>query len=93
MLFELLLKTSTGFIQSWKGLYSCRLLIGLFESGLIPSINVYIAMVYKKSERGKRSAVIFAFSAFSSAFGGVLAYGLTQISGPDGFAGWRFVTS
>lgn len=69
------------------------MLIGFFESGLIPSINVYIAMVYKKSERGKRSAVIFAFSAFSSAFGGVLAYDLTQIHGPNGFEGWRFVLS
>lgn len=80
-----------GFIQSWRGLYACRLLIGFFESGLIPSINVYLGMVYKKSERGKRSAVIFAFSAFSSAFGGVLAFGLTQIHGPNGFQGWRLV--
>ncbi|KAF2161082.1 hypothetical protein M409DRAFT_69950 [Zasmidium cellare ATCC 36951] len=80
-----------GFIQDYKGLYACRLLIGLFESGLIPSINVYIAMVYKKSERGKRSAVVFAFNAFSSAFGGVLAFGLTQIRGPNGFEGWRWL--
>lgn len=48
-------------------------------------------MVYKKSERGKRSSVIFAFSAFSSAFGGLLAYGLTQIHGPNGFEGWRWL--
>ncbi|KAK4631841.1 hypothetical protein CLAFUW4_03088 [Fulvia fulva] len=80
-----------GFIQSWKGMYACRLLIGFFESGLIPSINVYLGMVYKKFERGKRSAVIFAFSAFSSAFGGVLAFGLTQIHGPNGFEGWRWL--
>ncbi|KAK4506075.1 hypothetical protein PRZ48_004040 [Zasmidium cellare] len=79
------------FIQGYKGLYVCRLLIGFFESGLIPSVNVYIAMVYRESERGKRSAVIFAFSAFSSAFGGVLAFGLTQIRGPNGFEGWRWL--
>ena len=66
-------------------------MIGLFEAGLIPCIDVYLAWVYKKSERGKRSAVIFAFSAFASAFGGVLAYGLTQIQGPNGFAGWRWL--
>lgn len=30
------------------------MLIGFFEAGLIPCINVYIGMVYKKSERGKR---------------------------------------
>ncbi|EXJ96508.1 hypothetical protein A1O1_01634 [Capronia coronata CBS 617.96] len=80
-----------AFIQNWKGLYACRLLIGCFEAGLIPCINVYLGWVYKKSERGKRSSVIFAFSAFSSAFGGILAFGLTQIRGPNGFAGWRWL--
>ncbi|EXJ78930.1 hypothetical protein A1O3_08430 [Capronia epimyces CBS 606.96] len=80
-----------AFIQNYKGLYACRLLIGLFEAGLIPCINVYLGWVYKKSERGKRSSVIFAFSAFSSAFGGILAFGLTQIHGPNGFEGWRWL--
>lgn len=64
---------------------------GFFEAGLIPSINVYLAWVYNKSERGKRSSLIFAFSAFSSAFGGLLAYGLTHIHGPNGFKGWRWL--
>ncbi|KIY00155.1 uncharacterized protein Z520_03840 [Fonsecaea multimorphosa CBS 102226] len=80
-----------GFIQNWKGLYACRLLIGAFEAGLIPCINVYLGLVYKKEERAKRSAVIFAFSACSSAFGGILAYGLCQISGPGSFEGWRWL--
>jgi MFS family permease len=83
--------TLSAFIQNWQGLYACRLLTGLFEAGLIPCINVYIALVYKKSERGKRSSVIFAFSAFSSAFGGLLAYGLTQVHGPNGWEGWRWL--
>jgi MFS family permease len=80
-----------AFIENVGGLYTCRLLIGAFESGLIPCINVYIGMVYKKSERGKRASIIFAFSATASAFGGLLAFGLTQISGPNGFAGWRWL--
>ena len=80
-----------GFISNVGGLYTCRLLIGLFEAGLIPCINVYLGMVYKKSERGKRSSIIFAFSALSSAFGGILAFGLTQINGPNGFQGWRWL--
>jgi MFS family permease len=65
-------------------------LIGLFEAGLIPCINVYLGWVYKKSERGQRSSFIFAFSAFSSAFGGILAYGLTQIRTAN-FSGWRWL--
>lgn len=84
----------TGFIQNWQGLYACRLLIGLFEAGLIPCINVFLGMTYKKSERGKRSSVIFAFSALASAFGGIFAYGLTQIRTNGPFTSWRalFIT-
>lgn len=82
---------SMGFIQNWQGLYTCRLLIGFFEAGLIPCIDVYLGLVYKRQERGLRSAIIFAFSALSSAFGGVLAYGLTQIQGPGNFQGWRWL--
>lgn len=51
-------------------------------------------MIYKKSERGKRSSVIFAFSALASAFGGIFAYGLTQIHTNGLFTSWRalFIT-
>ncbi|KAK5094662.1 hypothetical protein LTS08_008518 [Lithohypha guttulata] len=90
-LLSLLYLHAIAFIQDYRGLYACRLLIGFFEAGLIPCINVYLGWVYKKSERGKRSSLIFAFSAFSSAFGGVLAFGLTQVHGPDGFSGWRWL--
>lgn len=81
----------TAFVEDVGGLYTVRLLTGLFEAGLIPCINVYLSMVYKKSERGKRSSVIFAFSAFASAFGGLLAYGLTQIHSGGYLNGWRIL--
>ncbi|KAI1268421.1 high-affinity nicotinic acid transporter [Xylariaceae sp. FL1019] len=79
----------TGFVESWKGLYTVRLLLGAFEAGLIPCIDVYLGLIYKKSERGKRSAAIFAFSALAGAFGGLFAYGLTQIRSNTYFSSWR----
>lgn len=57
----------------------------------MPCINVYLALVYKKEERGRRTSLFYAFSALSSAFGGVLAFGITQINGPKGFSGWRWL--
>lgn len=80
-----------GFITNWKGLYACRLLLGFFEAGLIPCIDVYIGLIYKRRERGKRSALIFAFSALASAFGGILAYGLTQIHSTADVKGWQWL--
>ncbi|GAB7353472.1 hypothetical protein MBLNU459_g3928t2 [Dothideomycetes sp. NU459] len=69
----------------------CAFAWGFFEAGLIPCINVYISMVYKKEERGKRSSIIFAFSAFASAFGGLLAFGLTQIKSGGYLTTWRIL--
>ncbi|KAI0480911.1 high-affinity nicotinic acid transporter [Xylariaceae sp. FL0804] len=80
---------ATGFIENVQGLYACRLLIGFFEAGLIPCINVFLSLIYKKSERGKRSSIIFAFSALASAFGGIFAFGLTQIETGTYFSSWR----
>ncbi|KAI0015435.1 high-affinity nicotinic acid transporter [Xylariomycetidae sp. FL0641] len=79
----------TGFIENWQGLYALRMLIGFFEAGLIPCINVYIGLIYKKSERGKRSSIIFAFSALASAFGGIFAFALTRIDTGTYFSSWR----
>lgn len=37
--------------------------------------------------------LFYTFSCLASAFGGLLAYGLTQLHGPNGFAGWRWLFS
>lgn len=76
-----------GFIQNWQGLYTCRLLLGAFEAGLIPCLETYLSLVYKREERGTRMVMVYSWSTIASAFGGLLAYGLTQINGPGGFQG------
>lgn len=80
-----------GFIQNWQGLYAARLLLGAFEAGLIPCLEVYLGLVYKREERGTRMVQVYSWSAIASAFGGLLAFGLTQIQGPGGFQGWRWL--
>ena len=63
---------SMGLIHNVGGLYTCRLFLGLFEACIAPCFEVYIGYVYKKRERAKRMAIVFAFSALASAFGGLL---------------------
>lgn len=63
---------SMGFIQNAGGLYTCRLCLGLSEACIAPCFEVYIGYVYKQNERGKRLAIIFAFSALASVFGGLM---------------------
>ena len=42
----------------------CSCFASCFEAGVAPCYNIYISSVYKKSERGKRLAVVFEFAAF-----------------------------
>lgn len=79
-----------GFIKNVHQLYACRLLLGLFEAGLIPCINAYIGMVYLKSEMSMRSAVYYCFSAIAGAFGGLLASAVNNLN-TGGLASWSWL--
>jgi len=81
----------TGFIHNVGGLYATRLILGACEAGLFPCLNLYLTMVYRREEQAKRVAYLFSCAALSGAFGGLLAYGLLQMDGISGVAGWRWV--
>jgi MFS family permease len=81
----------SGFITNVGGLYASRLVLGACESGLFPGLNVYLTMVYKREEMAKRVAYLFVCTALAGAFGGLLAYGILQMDGLSGVAGWRWV--
>jgi MFS family permease len=80
-----------GFITNVGQLYACRVLLGIFEAGLIPCINAYIVMVYLRHEMSKRSAVYYAFSAIAGAFGGLLASGVSRLRGVGGLNSWSWL--
>ena len=79
----------SGFITSVGGLYASRLVLGMCEAGLFPSLTIYLALVYNRDEQAKRVAYLFSCTALSGAFGGLLAYALLQMDGVAGYAGWR----
>jgi MFS family permease len=81
----------TGFVHNIGGLYATRLILGCCEAGLFPCLNLYLTMVYRREEQAKRVGYLFSCAALSGAFGGLLAYGILQMDGVSGVAGWRFV--
>lgn len=81
----------SGFITSVGGLYAARLILGACEGGLFPGLNLYLTMVYKREEMAKRVAYLFVCTALAGAFGGLLAYGILQMDGVSGLAGWKWV--
>ncbi|RLV84304.1 hypothetical protein JA9_004915 [Meyerozyma sp. JA9] len=80
----------TALATDYHSLLACRMLVGLFEAGIIPCINVYLSMLYTKKEVAKRCAAVYSAGAVSGAFGGLLAYGLTKIN-TDKWSGWQFL--
>lgn len=80
----------TGFIESVGSLYATRLILGACEAGLFPCLNLYLTMVYRREEQAKRVSYLMSCAAISGAVGGLLAYGLLQMDGIGGKAGWRY---
>ncbi|CCC07603.1 hypothetical protein SMACR_08146 [Sordaria macrospora] len=81
----------SGFITNIGGLYAARLVLGMCEGGLIPGLNLYLTMVYKREEQAKRMSYLFVYTAIAGAFGGLLAYLILKMDGIGGQAGWRWV--
>lgn len=81
----------TSFVTGYSSLLATRMLTGLFESSIIPCINVYLTMLYTRSEMGKRCCIVYSSGAISGAFGGVLAYGLLHLGGVRNWEGWRWL--
>ncbi|KAL1924392.1 uncharacterized protein VTP21DRAFT_7427 [Calcarisporiella thermophila] len=79
-----------AFSQNFAGLLSTRLLLGCFEAGLYPGAIYHISFWYKRNELAWRMSLFFGAAALSSAFGGLLAYGLLRINA-GGLAGWRWM--
>jgi MFS family permease len=53
---------------------------------------VYLLSVwYPRYELQKRNAAFFTIGNISSCFGGIFCYGLIQMHGLSGLAGWRWL--
>jgi MFS family permease len=82
--------TFMGFVQSFAGLVVCRLLLGLFEGGILGGVIIYLAMFYRRHEMLLRSGMFYCAAPLSGAFGGLFASGLAQIR-VGGYNRWPWI--
>ncbi|KAJ5908212.1 hypothetical protein N7495_000894 [Penicillium taxi] len=80
-----------GFVTSWGGLMTTRFFLGVFECGMFPGCFYLMGMWYQRDEAQKRFSFFFSSTTLAGAFGGLLAYGISQMDGIRGYKGWRWV--
>ncbi|OMP82781.1 putative transporter C11D3.18C [Diplodia seriata] len=83
--------TCTGLAQKFQDLVALRLLLGLFEGGFVPGIQLYLTSFYTKKEMAMRVALFMISPYIAGAFGGLLAYAIGHMDGYLGYRGWRWI--
>ncbi|KAL4871494.1 hypothetical protein BDV12DRAFT_194260 [Aspergillus spectabilis] len=86
-----LVMVGMGLVNDWQHLAALRVILGLFEAGLFPAAVFLISSWYVRHETGKRIGLFYLLGSAISSFGGILAYGLQQMDGLQGHAGWRWI--
>ncbi|ORY57979.1 major facilitator superfamily domain-containing protein [Leucosporidium creatinivorum] len=77
--------------NSYGSFLACRIMLGVTESGYIPGALYVISTFYKRSELAGRNAAFFLGSGLASAVTGLFAYGILQLEGRSGLAGWQWL--
>lgn len=80
-----------GFVNSFQALVGLRVLLGIFEAGVMPGIIYLTSMYYKRHEFQKRMSFFFSSTLLSSAIGSLLAYGIAHLGGKNGYRAWRWI--
>ncbi|KAI9666796.1 MAG: hypothetical protein M1831_001572 [Alyxoria varia] len=77
--------TTTNF----TGIMACRVILGLAEATFGPGVPLYLSFFYPREKVGFRQGIFISGAAIANAYGGALAYGITQIDGR--VAPWRIL--
>ena len=76
-------------ITTWGGLMACRFFLGVAEAAYGPGVPLYLTFFYPREKVGFRHGIFIAAAALANAYGGALAYGISQIHGS--IAPWRIL--
>ncbi|KAN0135824.1 MFS general substrate transporter [Lactarius tabidus] len=83
--------TCQGAVHSYHSLLICRFFLGALEGGLFPGITLLLSSFYKLHAMQLRFAMMFSVTSLAGAFSGLLAYGIRNLDGKHGIAGWQWI--
>ncbi|GJN75697.1 hypothetical protein PCL_04571 [Purpureocillium lilacinum] len=82
-----LVSTLQAVCTTWTGLMISRVFLGIMEACYAPGVTLYLSYFYPREKAGFRVGIFLSGSAAANAYGGVLAYGISQARGA--IAPWR----
>ncbi|KAF2167820.1 hypothetical protein M409DRAFT_65908 [Zasmidium cellare ATCC 36951] len=80
-----------GFAKHWSDLVGLRIVLGFIEDGFFPGCIYLLSTWFTRYEVAKRYAVFYAIGGIGTALTGILAYGMMQLDGLGGLAGWQWI--
>ncbi|KAI2642944.1 MFS general substrate transporter [Xylaria nigripes] len=82
---------SMGFVKTYGQLIILRILLGVFEAGVLPGIIYLTSMYYKRHDFQLRMSSFFCSIVVAGAFGGLLAYAIADLDGHYDIRAWRWI--
>ncbi|KAH7361564.1 major facilitator superfamily domain-containing protein [Plectosphaerella cucumerina] len=83
--------TLTGIAKDFKGLLLTRFFLGVTEAPFYPGALYMLAMFYPKQELATRISILYTANICGTAFAGLIAIGVFEMSGVAGLSGWRWL--
>ncbi|KAI0708284.1 MFS general substrate transporter [Earliella scabrosa] len=86
-----IITTLMGLVKSYPQLVGVRACLGIAESGLGCGVFYHFSLWYPRHMLQTRIALIFGGATFAGAFSGLLAFGISFMSGTGGLLGWSWI--
>jgi len=86
-----IIMTLMGLVKTYPQLVGVRVCLGVAEAGLFPGVVYYLTLWYPRHKLQYRIGLFFGAASVSGAFSGLLAFGISYMSGTRGLLGWSWI--
>ncbi|KAH9919548.1 major facilitator superfamily domain-containing protein [Fomitopsis serialis] len=83
--------TLMGLVKTYPQLVGTRICLGITEAGLFPGVVYYLTLWYPRHMLQYRVGLFYGGATIAGAFSGILAYGISFMSGTAGLLGWSWI--
>lgn len=85
-----LVMLGTALCHTFSQLAAVRFLLGFFEATAMPCVYLIVNTLYRRSEQTTYYGIVTMAGGWGSIFGGLVAYGISQMGHQRGIMMWRW---